>query len=134
VVVPRDDAELPPGLEPTRDEDEGAKAARLRGFIGLGVGGAFLIAGGVTGVMSLVQTSDIEDRCAGERCPRGERDAISRANTLANLSNVGLALGVVGVGYGLFELLVNGRSRGESERARLSVRPAGPGVQVVGRW
>lgn len=136
-VVPRaTDPESPFTSKPAQPVDDPGKAGRLRGFIGLGAGGAFLIAGGVLGVVSLAQTSDIKDRCRNDRCPPDQKDDISRANTLANLSNVGLIVGGLGVGYGLFELLTHWNwNPGEtSERASLSLAPEGPGLRLRGQW
>jgi hypothetical protein len=82
-------------------------AGRTRGYVALGTGGAVLVAGIITGIAAVSMSEDAKERCAGQRCPSSAEPAIDRANTLANVSNVTLAVGVLGVGYGLFEILTH---------------------------
>jgi hypothetical protein len=82
-------------------------AGRTRGYVALGTGGAVVVAGIITGIAAVSMSEDAKDRCAGKRCPRSAEPAIDRANTLANVSNVTLAVGLLGVGYGLFEILTH---------------------------
>lgn len=100
----------------TSDSDP-AGPGRLRGILGLSIGGAVLIAGGVCGVLSVVQTKTEKDKCEAGRC---DRDGLSGANTLANVSNVTIPLGALGIGYGIFELATLPSS--QDARARASVR------------
>jgi hypothetical protein len=99
-------------------------AARTRGYVALGTGGAVLVAGIVTGIAAVSLSEDAKDRCSGKRCPASAEPAIDRANTLANVSNVTLALGVLGLGYGIFEILTH---TGETAEA---ARREGPEVAV----
>jgi len=87
--------------------DAPAQAARLRGYIALGVGGAVLGAGVVAGVLSWTQTSNLDRECGEQGCPPSAGDRLSRANTLANVANVAVPLGIVALGYGLYELLTH---------------------------
>jgi hypothetical protein len=91
-------------------------AARTRGYVALGTGSAVLVAGIISGIAAVSMSEDAKDRCAGSRCPPSAEPAISRANTLANVSNVTLAFGVLGVGYGLFELLTHASDDADSAR------------------
>jgi hypothetical protein len=90
-----------------RDQDleDRRDAARLRGLIGLSVGGAAFIAGTVTGIMTLSMGSDVKEDCKNNLCSPSQSGALSTANTLANVSNITLPIGVIGIAYGLYELL-----------------------------
>jgi len=72
-------------------------------WAGVAVGGAGLIVAIGTGAASLAQASSIKKQCMGNICPASTVPDRSKANTLANVSNVswgfagvGAILGVVG--------------------------------------
>lgn len=98
-------------LEDRRD------AARLRGVIGLGLGGASFVAGTVTGIMALSMGSDVKEHCNDNLCSPSQRGSLSTANTLANISNITLPIGVIGIAYGLYELLTMPSAQPTSEHA-----------------
>src|SRR5262249_39026343 len=75
-------------------------------FGGFGLAGADVIAGAVTGIMSMSKTSGVKSSadCSGSVCGPAEYDDINSARSLATISTVsfvtagvGAALGVVGV-------------------------------------
>jgi hypothetical protein len=82
-----------------------AAGGRTRGIVALSAGGALLVAGTITGVLSIVKTSEEKDTCPGGHCEKSQSGALSTANSLANVANVCVPLGLLGVGYGLYELL-----------------------------
>jgi len=90
----------PPGSVGVREERPSAV-----GPIGLtSAGGAMLLAAGITGIVALNKTSDIEDACKGNQCPRnfdlaGER---SSARTFVGVTDLLLVLGTVTVLGGLY--------------------------------
>lgn len=88
-----------------REEDSVADAQRTRAYVALAVGGAVIGAGAITGLVSFIETSNAKDSCEGEVCPSRLRGKLQTADTLANVSNIALPLGVLGVAYGLYELL-----------------------------
>jgi hypothetical protein len=76
-------------------------------WVGLGIGGAGIAAGVVTGALALSATASAEDACAGaQRCPDDAKEDASRSRTLAGISTAALAAGTVGLGLGLTALLV----------------------------
>ena len=79
-------------------------------YIGFGVGGAGLVVGAVTGVMSLSQTSELKDQCPNNQCPADVADDHDRAKTLATVSDIGFAVGVIGIGVGVVALLTGSSS------------------------
>lgn len=85
--------------------DSGSHAQRTRGYVGLVLGGSALVAGTITGVMSFSETSNAKRNCPGNVCPDRLRDTLETADTLANVANVLLPLGLLGVAYGMVELL-----------------------------
>jgi hypothetical protein len=89
---------------PLADEDP-ARGGRIRSIIGFSVGGAGLLSGAAAGVISFVQVNDLKGRCPDNRCSPEDRDELQTANTLANVANVALPIGVIGLAWGLYELL-----------------------------
>jgi hypothetical protein len=88
-------------LTPRRDVP--ASDDRLRGIVALGVGGATLAAGVVAGMASLVETRNAEGECDGTSCPPRAWNQVENANTLANISNVTIPLGLLAIAYGVYE-------------------------------
>ena len=70
-----------------------AQGAPWLTYVGLGVGSAGILAGTVTGVLSLDKTSDIKEDCDGNRCPASLQDRYDTANQLATVSTVSFAVG-----------------------------------------
>ncbi len=106
-------------------------------YVGFGIGGVGLIAGTITGVLSLAQASDIKDRCDGTTCPRSAQEDIDSAKVVANVSNVAFAIGGVGVGLGVLGLFLPGEAEPAQappgQVAGLEVEPlVGPGWLGLG--
>ncbi|HEY3820838.1 MAG TPA: hypothetical protein VGL81_26925 [Polyangiaceae bacterium] len=66
----------------------------------LGVGAAGLVVGTIAGILELSKASAVKGQCHGNACPESERGELSDANTLANVSNIGLGVGVAGAAVG----------------------------------
>lgn len=73
----------------------------------LGVGGAGLIAGTVTGILAITKKNDLE--CPSKQCPPSQHDKLDSANTMAMISNVGFGVGIVGVAVGTVLLVAGGK-------------------------
>lgn len=106
-------------------------------YAGFGVGAAGIIAGTVTGIISLSKTSSIKDQCDGATgaCPAATAEDISSANTIANVSNISFALGAAGVAVGVVGIFLSGGAKkAPPPTTGLRVTPVvGPGsVGVVG--
>jgi hypothetical protein len=90
------------------------------------VGGPALLVGAIAGGISLSNTSSIKSACSGDVCPSGERGAISSATTIANVSNVGFALGAAGLVVGIVGVLLRPKT---PETDAVIVSPfVGPGL------
>lgn len=136
---------LSPTASTQAAHDDSVRLHRTWGFVGAGVGGAMLVGSGVWLGLALGQRTDIRARidAFNDRCPRATtQDAIDRCNAEKavldqdqqsnaihrTLATVGLAVGVVGLGLGLFSLLTSPdpnrykvKARADEEYARLSV-------------
>ena len=90
------------------DRAEGSPVQRTAGFIVAGIGLASLTVGGISGILALSASGDAT--CASP-CPAGSAklanadSAYDRTNTLAWVSNVTLAVGVVGLAVGAYLVL-----------------------------
>jgi hypothetical protein len=69
--------------------------------VGFGVGGAGLIVGAITGAITLWKANTIRMHCNGNQCTADQQDPIASATALANVSNVFLPLGAVGLAVGV---------------------------------
>lgn len=85
--------------------DGGPSTRQWLGWVGVGVGGAALVAGGVLGALAASDKSELDQRCPQRRCPpehHGDNDAYDTKKTL---SSVGLIGGAVLAGAGAALLL-----------------------------
>jgi hypothetical protein len=101
VVAPPIAAPLP--LAPPR-EASGGSTQRTLGFVALGVGGAGLVLGGVTGGLAIGKHGDLALACPNG-CPPGEQANLDSFHTLAALSTVGFILAGAGAAAGTILLL-----------------------------
>jgi hypothetical protein len=109
--------------------DSGSSAGRTRAYIGFAAGGALLVTGAITGIMSLTKVSDVRSRCMNDVCPESARSDVATADTLGMIANITLPLGMLGVGYGVVELLLSGSDdRAPEPSIRAGLTPTGVGV------
>lgn len=99
------------------------------GWIGIGTGGAFLVAGGVLTFLALDRQSSLEGVCQSDgRCPVSASEDLDSLNTLAPLSTVALVAGGVFAGAGVGLLLFGGGSA-EEPSVSLFTTPRSIGVR-----
>ncbi|HWZ93161.1 MAG TPA: hypothetical protein VNW92_30085 [Polyangiaceae bacterium] len=79
-------------------------------YIGFGIGAVGVGVGTVTGLMSLSKASTAKKFCTGNDCTPAASDDINSSKSLANVSNVGFAVGIVGLGLGVYGLLSSGHA------------------------
>lgn len=118
------------------DQDKPQRRLSPLFYVGVALTGAGFITGAVTGAMSLSRAGDVETLCPKGKCP--DQSALDKAKptndsayTLANVSNVAFALGVVGVGLGVTSLVLAKRSPekpADSPTAHVFIGPNGIGV------
>jgi hypothetical protein len=66
---------------------------RTIGIVGIGVGAAGLVLGGITGALAMGKHSSINTACGGTTCPSSESSDISSYHSLASISTVGFIAG-----------------------------------------
>lgn len=108
-----------------------AAPGRTRAIAGFSAGGVALIAGSVAGIVSASRTSSLKDACPNDACGPRQRSALSSSNTLANFANIAIPLGVLGIGYGVFELLTLPTSN-PAHAGSLHVAMTGAGAVIGG--
>jgi len=119
-----------------RDEEYAAnRARRSTGFVIGGVGVAAMAAGGVFGVLAVLNDSDASKACpepcfAGSNAARAADDSTDRALVFANVANIVIPIGVVAAVIGGYMILSAGPTEKPSARAFLSPRPGGASFGV----
>jgi hypothetical protein len=81
----------------------------LPGALVLGIGGAALVAGAVTGGLTLSKASAVKAQCMGIMCPASVEGAAHTASTLGNVSNAMFIAGGVLAATGAVLLIVRPR-------------------------
>jgi hypothetical protein len=92
--------QAPVGPVAPQPDSGGGISRTTMGIIALGVGGAGLALGGVTGALALSKHSDLEDRCRGSICPPSFQGEVDSYHTLGTLSTIGFIVGGAGVAAG----------------------------------
>ncbi len=81
--------------EPDSSDDPGA-SQRIWGWLSLGVGGAALIGGGVTGYLAMDAHGELTDRCTKSgQCPPDEQETIDHFHMMGTISTIGFIAGGV---------------------------------------
>lgn len=113
--------------EAKRPAQTGPRASSVLMVAGFGGAAAALMVGASTGVATLAKASEILPNCNGSSCP-GQAGALATANTLANVSNIGFGVAILGLGVGIAGVALAPR-REDAPRPAVSVTPlVGPGV------
>jgi pentatricopeptide repeat protein len=101
-------------------EPSSSNSQQSLAYVLLGVGGAGLAAGTVTGVMAIQKHSKLVDNCPGGQCGTDQTSLHNSYKTLGLVSDISFAVGVVGVGSGLYFLL---RKPSSNAPAQTGVHP-----------
>jgi hypothetical protein len=117
---------LPPGE--TASGDDPGMPMRIAGFVALGLGGAALILGGVTGGLAMGKHGDLEEACPEGRCPADQQSNLDSFHTLGTVSTVGFVVGGVLAAGGLVLVLV--APSGGQEEAALELGPSSASLRV----
>jgi PEGA domain len=104
--------------EAPRSSGNGRKTA---GFVALGVGGAGLIVGGVTGFLALGKHSKLADVCPDGFCdPDTQGAALNSYHTMGTIATVGFIVGGVGIATGTILLVTAPKESQSANRATWS--------------
>jgi hypothetical protein len=115
-------APVEPAPVPEPVAPEPAESASPVPFVLLGVGGALVIGGAITGAIVLGKESDLKEACPSDRCSNpDDLDKRDSAHTLAIVTDALIAGGVVLAGVGAVLLLLDDSS--EQSSAQASAKP-----------
>ena len=102
------------------------QAQRTAGWIGIGVGGAGLALGAVTGILVGTKYSDLKDKCGSDHvCDPAQGDDVSSYQSLRTVSTVGFVAGGVLLATGVTLLLTSPKAESATVGVWLSPRGAG---------
>jgi len=115
----------------------GSSPVRIGGWVLVGVAGALLVSGGITGGVALSMDRDLADRCDGVDCSGGDWSDAQKMRSLGVATDVmlgvGGALAIVGV-----VMVVAGAKRERNTTDRVRIRPAstmgGAGAWLTGEF
>lgn len=114
----------PPDERPSEQPSSGS-GTRMVGFVTIGVGGAAIVAGAVTGGIAMAKRESIEG-CEGTRCPPSAAGDVGAYNDLRTISSVCFIGGAVLAATGVVLVLVAPKSGAPSAALRepsLSLSP-----------
>jgi hypothetical protein len=128
-------APQPAGASPATsgDDADGSLAPAIAAF---SVGGAGLVAFGVTGALWLGEKSTVDEECPARRCSPEGLDAGDAGQTLGVVNAIALGVGVVGLAAGGVLLWASSADdpAHEENAAAASIRWSGTGVSVDGSF
>lgn len=117
-----------PGEEPrpTTPGEEPTSAFPIGAGVAFGIGGAALVVGTVTGILTLQRADEIKASCTENVCPPEQESEASDAKVLGNVSTAMFAIGGAGVALGAVFLIL-GATEDEQARVkwRIEARPTG---------
>jgi hypothetical protein len=117
LVPPSKDEPPPPAPPPPEPAkvvvDTSGKGIPLRtwAYVAGGVGVAGLATFAIFGSMANSKYNDLSDACHGGPCGPGHDDDISAGKTDQLIANIGLGVGIVGLGAGTALFLMSGKSQ-----------------------
>ncbi len=126
-----------PSTSPTPSTDPApeppvSSPLRTGGWVALGVGGALLVAGGVTGGLALEAKGDVEDTCPNG-CYSDDYDLVDKRDNLALTTDILIGVGAAAAAAGIAMLVVDATG-GEDEGTEISLAPGPGGILVRGRF
>jgi hypothetical protein len=139
----RDDSEplAEEGVETEREEEAAPASSsgggtRTAAFIAGGVGIAGLATFGIFGAMSNSKFSELEDACPDDRCDQSREGDIDDGKTFQTVANVGLAVGIIGLGTSaaLFIFGGSGGAEQKSDSAKLDLGVGPTSITLRGRF
>lgn len=82
-------------------------------YVGFGVAGVGLLAGGVTGALAISKASGLRDSCDDGRCPPSAHADVDSYERLGTISTISFAVAGVGAAVGIYGLLAGPRKESE---------------------
>jgi hypothetical protein len=110
----------------TESHGGGGGGMRTAGFVMLGVSGAALVTGGITGALTFTTQSDLSQKCPNHVCGPESHDELASANTLGLISTISFIGAGVLATAGIVMVIVGKPAAAKEEHARV-VPWIGPG-------
>jgi hypothetical protein len=106
---------------------------RTTAYVAGGIGVAGALSFGVFGLLNHAKYSDVQDECSHDLCSDDVREDAERGHTYQTIANVGLIVGVVGLGTAV--ALVLTEPDGATARRSATRVAVGPGsIHVQGTF
>lgn len=125
--------EEPPPPPPPPPEEKSA-FMRPMPLVGFGLAGVGLLAGSITGAMTLSKASAIKEDCSGNQCPKSKHDDIGSAKTLGLVSTISFTVAAVGATVGVVGLLMKPAPPKDSAKVRVTPWIGVGSAGVVGQF
>jgi hypothetical protein len=119
----------PTNTNPEKDQATSSATQRTLGWIGIGVGSAGLVFGGIVGFMAMGKKSDLDDACLDRKCAPDQHSEVDSYDRQRLLSSVGFGIGLVGMAAGITLL-----ATAPSDRPGVAARVHPGGVSLGGRF
>ncbi|HNS96788.1 MAG TPA: hypothetical protein PLJ27_23965 [Polyangiaceae bacterium] len=129
----------PPPPPPSTDIDDESSAhgnvdllgldKRTWAYIAGGVGAAGVVTFGVFGALNQSKYNNLQDDCPNGRCPSDRSDDINAGRRYQTIANVGLVVGVVGLGTGTALYFLSKDSGREQPTTQVGFGPGSVTVQ-----
>ncbi len=110
---------------------EDSTTARSLMWGGASLAAAGLVVGSVTGVMAVRRSSDLRSTCPDAGCPPERQDDFDAAHSLATISNVAFALGIIGLGVGTYGYITYHAAPANHSSGTAVWRAIGPGTVAL---
>lgn len=104
----------------------GTSTQAILGWSAIGLGGAGLLVGAITGGLAVKQHGELEDLCGDGKCPPNTQDRIDRYETMGAVSTAGLIAGGVFAATGVVLLVTAPKSGATSATAAPLTVGVGP--------
>ena len=139
VKVEKEPAQVEPApepIDPVESDDESSGTITI-GWVGVGVGGALLIGGAITGGMALNLDSDLDNDCEDEHCLGDRQSDIDKLNTLSLTTDILIVVGAAVAVTGIVLLIVGHKKKGADEEPVAlapAFAPGFAGAVIQGRF
>ncbi|HEU5073841.1 MAG TPA: hypothetical protein VFU02_06705 [Polyangiaceae bacterium] len=126
-------ADLSPAPAPITAEKRPFPHRRTTAYVAGGIGVAGALGFGLFGVLNHAKYSDVEEQCADTLCSDDARADAERGHTYQTVANVGLVVGVVGIGTAVALILTESDTTAAHRSAtRVAVGPGN--IQLRGTF
>jgi hypothetical protein len=129
--VPVEKAPPPPAAPPPTSESSDGGGMRTAAFVAGGVGAAGLLTFAIFGAVSNGKYNGLQSTCGSGRCPASSVDDIAAGKRDQRIANIGLVVGIVGLGAGVTLFVLSTSSTQTKETKPVAELVVGPGSVLV---